>query len=205
MKDLPGNTRTPFLRYGIKRWLIIALLSSLPWAGFAETAYVTDRLLAAVYRDKAQDSTVLEVLPTGAALTVLSRDGDFARVRTASGIVGWVDVNYLMSEKPAQLVLMELEAENDFFLELESRLGFGLPRPSTKQKWGLLIFGFLLTFVLGGYLADRIIRHRYYLIERGRKQHRHKARRNIPPRDNKNRAANAPQHSEAKQEKEEKG
>nr|VFK66091.1 MAG: SH3 domain protein [Candidatus Kentron sp. UNK]VFK70270.1 MAG: SH3 domain protein [Candidatus Kentron sp. UNK] len=96
---------------GGKRWLIAGLLACLPWLAMgAETFYVTDRLLIGVHEDREQDSAPLEILPTGAALEVISRDKEFAKVRTASGVVGWIDSNYLMMERPAQLLLMELEA-----------------------------------------------------------------------------------------------
>nr|VFJ77650.1 MAG: SH3 domain protein [Candidatus Kentron sp. FW] len=207
MKNLPGYQSIPFATYA-KRWIIIGLLACLPGMACAETAYVIDRLLAGIHKDKAQDSTVLEVLPTGSALEVISREEDFTRVRSANGIVGWIDTNYLMSEKPAQLLLMELEAiqeqtetelkeakaqlgkltekasdnDFDFISEIEARIGFEIPLPSTAhRKWVLLILGFVLSFALGGYLTDRTICRRYYLVERGRRPIR-KIRDNKNPR-----------------------
>nr|VFJ59036.1 MAG: SH3 domain protein [Candidatus Kentron sp. FW] len=208
MKNLPGYPSIPFATY-VKRWIIIGLLACLPGIACAETAYVIDRLLAGIHEDKTQDSTVLEVLPTGSALEVISREEDFTRVRTTNGIVGWIDTNYLMSEKPAQLLLMELEAvqeqtetelkeakaqlgkltekasdnDFDFISEIEARIGFEIPLPSTAhQKWVLLILGFVLSFALGGYLTDRTICRRYYLVERGRKRPLSKIRDNKNPK-----------------------
>jgi len=102
--------RSAHMFRNIGRWIIPVILVWLPGTTSGETAYVIDQLLLGVYENQKQTGTILEVLPTGAALEVLSRDKHFARVRTANGNVGWVDGNYLMAEKPAQLLLLELEA-----------------------------------------------------------------------------------------------
>nr|VFK51001.1 MAG: hypothetical protein BECKTC1821D_GA0114238_11281 [Candidatus Kentron sp. TC]VFK62549.1 MAG: hypothetical protein BECKTC1821F_GA0114240_10762 [Candidatus Kentron sp. TC] len=126
MKDAFENISTLFSLSDGRQWLIAGLLACLPWLAGAETFYVTDRVLIGVHKDKEQDRPPLEILPTGAALEVIFRDKDLAKVRTASDIVGWVDSNYLMMEKPAQLLLMELEAEHEQtklrLQEVEARL-----------------------------------------------------------------------------------
>nr|VFK50530.1 MAG: SH3 domain protein [Candidatus Kentron sp. TUN]VFK51782.1 MAG: SH3 domain protein [Candidatus Kentron sp. TUN]VFK58320.1 MAG: SH3 domain protein [Candidatus Kentron sp. TUN] len=227
IKNLPENTSITFSISGIKRWIIAGLLACLPGIVVAETAYITDRLLAGVHEDKAQDSTVLEVLPTSAALDIISRDGDFTRVRTANGITGWVDTNYLISEKPAQLLLMDLEtaqeqlkiqlaeakaqlqeqraiASNNGFLPVfNTWFGFDIPLlPTVHQKWGLLlILGFLLAFILGGYVTDSIISRRYYLIERHKKQNGNKASKNKNARKDQGKENETRQHPKIETEK----
>ncbi len=180
--------------------MIIGLLGCLPGAVIAETAYVIDRLLMGVYKDKTQTGAALEVLPTGASVEVLSRDEKLAQVRTADGITGWVDANYLMPGKPAQLLLLEVEAAHRQtairLREAEDRLraltgedsaspakGYeAFPEPPspvplsrwptlTVGQWVLLIFAFLLVFGLGGGIVGGGIRYRYYLVARPPSRH----------------------------------
>ncbi|VFM95867.1 MAG: hypothetical protein BECKG1743D_GA0114223_101264 [Candidatus Kentron sp. G] len=187
------------LHIRIGRWIIAGLLGCLPCMAPAETAqvpeaaqpapetaYVIDRVLLGVYKDKKLSGTALEILPTGASLMVLSRDKKLAKVRTMSEIIGWVDANYLMAEKPAQILLMELEAAHEQTrrrlrearLELQepaagsaatgtvkSRFGFLFPS-LTYRQWILLTPLFLLVFFLGGYTTHLFIIRRYYLVKR---------------------------------------
>jgi len=78
----------------------------------AGTAYVIDRLTVGIHADKTLNSPILKMVPTGTPLDVLERDGDFARVQTPDGTEGWVDTSYLMSEQPATLKVVALEAEH---------------------------------------------------------------------------------------------
>jgi SH3 domain protein len=87
--------------------LLTAALLSGPLAA-AKTFYVTDRVLLGIYKEKSQDSEVIKVLPSATPLEILERDNTFARVRTPDGIEGWVDAAYLISDKPAQLKVLEI-------------------------------------------------------------------------------------------------
>ena len=219
-----------------RHWLALGLSLTLPISGAAETAYVIDRLLVGVHEDKSLNSAIIKVLPTGTSLEILTRDGDFAQVRTTDGSIGWIDANYVMSEKPAQLVVVELEAEHKKILdrleEAQARLreltanagktaspaeradqtissdalrelqrlteenellrqqvakAKTVPEPEaqpnppvarksilrespvimTGWQWGLLGSILLLAFSVGGYLVDRTVRRRHYLVDRG--------------------------------------
>jgi SH3 domain protein len=74
----------------------------------AKTWYVTDKVLVGLYQDKSTDSGIIKVLPTGTPLEILQRDDKFAEVRAPDGNTGWVEYSYLMENKPAQLVVLEL-------------------------------------------------------------------------------------------------
>lgn len=88
--------------------LTLALL--FPTGLYAEMTYVIDQLFVGVHQDRALDSPIIKVLPSGTPLEVLARDGEFAWVQMEDGAAGWVDVSYLMVEKPARLVLSEQSA-----------------------------------------------------------------------------------------------
>ena len=83
----------------------------------AESAYVIDRLLVGVHANKTPQSVIVELIGTGTTLDVLARDGSFVQVKTPNGTRGWVDAQYVAAEKPARLLLAELEAKHRKALE----------------------------------------------------------------------------------------
>ncbi|MFH0352225.1 MAG: TIGR04211 family SH3 domain-containing protein [Chromatiales bacterium] len=78
----------------------------------AEQAYVIDRLLIGIHKDKDLDSEIIKVLPTGTRLEVLKREAGLAQIKGPEGITGWVDVAYLMPERPARVVADALDKQN---------------------------------------------------------------------------------------------
>ena len=85
------------------------LLATCPLA--AETVFVVDKLLVGVHQEKDLNSAIIKVLPTGSKLQVLGREGEIARVKDSAGVVGWVDVAYLMPEPPAAAQLAQLKQD----------------------------------------------------------------------------------------------
>lgn len=98
--------------------LCCGLLSLLFWVTAApaeegpEEAYVIDRLLIGVHKDKDLESEIVKVLPTGTKVQVLQREKGIAQVRGPEGDTGWVDAGYLMRERPAAQVAEALEGKN---------------------------------------------------------------------------------------------
>lgn len=93
--------------------LLVMLITSITGAAnAAESVYVIDRLAVGVHEEQDLNSAIVKVLPTGTPLEVMVRDGNFVQVKTVEGVVGWVDATYVMEEKPAQLVLLELESQH---------------------------------------------------------------------------------------------
>jgi SH3 domain protein len=77
----------------------------------AETAYVTDSLRLGLHSAPDTSGRPFENLVSGAAVEVLERNPNYARVRLADGREGWVKGTYLVALKPAAARLAELEAE----------------------------------------------------------------------------------------------
>lgn len=96
--------------------LLFSLLMVLSSAAWAEVLYVHDELRLGVRPQANSSDTPLTVVTTGARLEVLGRAGNFVQVRTASGVEGWVNAAYLSEDKPARLILEELEAEREALL-----------------------------------------------------------------------------------------
>ncbi len=88
------------------------ILLLLPLALQAEEAYIIDRLLVGLHKDQSLDSDIVKVIPTGTRVEILKRSGDLALVKDPKGQQGWMDSGYLMKDKPATLVLADLEQEN---------------------------------------------------------------------------------------------
>jgi len=68
---------------------------------FAETLYVTDRILLGIHQLGDEQSPILKSIPSGSVVTVISKQGDFFNIRTADGTQGWVAANFLVKTKPA--------------------------------------------------------------------------------------------------------
>ncbi|HSG65983.1 MAG TPA: TIGR04211 family SH3 domain-containing protein [Gammaproteobacteria bacterium] len=95
----------------LNRTLLIVALLAWPALPRAETAYVTDILRLGLHRAEDTSDQPFRNLVSGTELEVLSQTTNYARVRTADGQEGWVKSAYLVSDKPAQLRVAELEAE----------------------------------------------------------------------------------------------
>lgn len=89
------------------RLILIVLILGVALPAYAETVYVTDKVLLGVYKAKGQ-SELIKVVPTGTPLEILEKDGSNARVRDPEGVEGWVDASYLVNNKPAQLQILDL-------------------------------------------------------------------------------------------------
>ncbi|MGH8532277.1 MAG: TIGR04211 family SH3 domain-containing protein [Gammaproteobacteria bacterium] len=91
--------------------LAISLILESPHL-LAEEAYVIDRLLIGIHKDRDLESEIIKVLPTGTRLEVLKREAGLAQIKGPEGITGWVDAVYLMPERPARVVADALDKRN---------------------------------------------------------------------------------------------
>lgn len=109
--------------------LILGLLALLPLAVVADTVYVTDNLRLGLYEAPDTSGRPFRMLESGQAMEVLTRDRNYANVQMPNGVEGWVKTAYLVSDKPAKLIVAETMAERDAFAaELEEmRLAFAAP------------------------------------------------------------------------------
>ncbi len=109
--------------------LILGLLASLPLAVVADTVYVTDNLRLGLYEAPDTSGRPFRMLESGQAMEVLTRDRNYANVQMPNGTEGWVKSAYLVSDKPAKLIVAETMAERDALAaELEEmRAAFAAP------------------------------------------------------------------------------
>ena len=95
----------------LNRTLLLVATLAWPTLLWAQTAYVTDILRLGLHRADDTSDQPFRNLVSGTELEILSRTTNYAHVRTADGQQGWVKSAYLVSDKPAQLRVAELEAE----------------------------------------------------------------------------------------------
>lgn len=110
------------------RFFVGALLL-LPFAAFAETAYVTDTLQLGMHQAEDTSDRPFRSLDSGQAMEVLSRTRYYAHIQLPDGTQGYVKAGFLVDSKPAKLIVAETQAEVDrLAAELEeARRAFAAP------------------------------------------------------------------------------
>ncbi len=89
--------------------IVLLLALWLPGIAWAETAYVSDKILAGIRAQPNKEGPPLKTVSTGTVLEVLERMAGFARVRDADGTEGWIDAGVLSAEPPARSQLEGLK------------------------------------------------------------------------------------------------
>jgi SH3 domain protein len=102
------------------RFFTALLLSfMLTTIAFAETVYVDDNLRVGVRPEPDNSYSPISVVVSGMVLEVIERKGSFIRIRTPSGVEGWVSNSYVTKKKPAQILVDEYKEQQK---ELESKI-----------------------------------------------------------------------------------
>jgi SH3 domain protein len=101
----------------------------LPFAALAETAYVTDNLRLGLHQAEDTSDRAFRTLESGQELEIVSRNRNYASIRLPDGVQGFVKAAYLVSEKPAKLIVAETQSANARLQqELEStKVAFAAP------------------------------------------------------------------------------
>jgi len=92
-------------------YIVAFILSVSINSVFADTRYVSDRLIISVRDGQDQNAAVLGHLETAAPVEILEEKEDLLRIRTEDGIEGWVRAQYIVSEKPKVLIIQVLKNE----------------------------------------------------------------------------------------------
>jgi hypothetical protein len=111
---------------GIRVLAVLGLLIAPPMAvGQGEIQYIHDHVEVGVYPNADLHGETIAIVSTGTPLEELDRREDVVQVRIPSGKVGWVGATFLTQRKPAGVLLLEREAENQ---RLSQRLAQALDR-----------------------------------------------------------------------------
>lgn len=92
---------------------LVGVLVLLPAMAVAETAYVTDTLQLGLHRAGDTSDQPFRSLDSGQAVEILDRTRYYAHVQLPDGTEGYVKAGYLVSDKPAKLVVAETKADRD--------------------------------------------------------------------------------------------
>jgi uncharacterized protein YgiM (DUF1202 family) len=101
----------------ISSLLYISIFWLISSTSYAESLYVTDRILLGVHQQASEDSPILQSVPSGSAVQLLEKQDDFSRVRLIDGVEGWISSQYLMKELPATAQYDKLVNEQQKNLE----------------------------------------------------------------------------------------
>lgn len=93
--------------------LHMLVLAAAPMTAMAETAYVTDQLILGLHRAEDTSDRAFRTLESGQELEILTRNRNYAEVRLPDGTEGYVKAAYLVTEKPAKLIVSESQAESE--------------------------------------------------------------------------------------------
>jgi SH3 domain protein len=111
------------------------LLMMLPFAAFAETAYITDNLRLGLHQAADTSDRAFRTLESGQELEIISRNRNYANVSLPDGVQGYVKAAYLVFEKPAKLIVTETQSANENLKqELESlKAAFAAPAATIES------------------------------------------------------------------------
>lgn len=101
----------------ITSFIYISVFCLLTGNLYAESLYVTDRVLLGVHQQASEDSALLQSIPSGTAVQVLEKEGDFTKVKLINGVEGWISSQYLMKEQPATARFDKLFSDNQKNME----------------------------------------------------------------------------------------
>lgn len=113
----------------MRRLNVFALWVLLPLAAGAETAYVTDNLRLGLHRAADTSDRAFRTLESGQELEILNQNRNYAEVQLPDGTQGYVKVAYLVTDKPAKLIVDEVQAESERLQQEleETRAAFAQP------------------------------------------------------------------------------
>lgn len=97
----------------------IIMVLVAPFDAFAETAYVTDNLRLGLHRAADTSDRAFRTLESGQEVEIQSRNRNYAQVRLPDDTIGYVKAAYLVTDKPAKLIVRQTQAANE---ELQNKL-----------------------------------------------------------------------------------
>lgn len=91
--------------------LIFFILVTTSTNLYAETFYVGDTLRVGIRPEPVNGGPSIAVVSSGTALELLDRRGPHVKIRSPSGVEGWVKGAYLSKSKPSKILLTEAIAK----------------------------------------------------------------------------------------------
>ena len=92
---------------------ILILWILLVTDGWAETRYITDQLVVSLRGTPQDNAESITYLRTDTPVEVIEETGDFIKVKTGEGEIGYIKNHYLTKETPKSTVIRRLQQERD--------------------------------------------------------------------------------------------
>ncbi len=120
----------------IQHGLLLLLL--FPTLVVGETAWVIDRVTVGLHQENSLDSPILKLLATGAELEVLAKDNELTQVKDEAGTTGWIQNDYLNTEKPTRRLFEEVNSRNQQLKNRISKLETRLQQADSGEETSAL-------------------------------------------------------------------
>lgn len=117
-----------------------ALIALTIWTttAWAETRYISDQLVVSLREQPQQNAASTTHLNTDTPVTVLEETGNFVKVKTEAGEIGYIQRHYLTPETPKPLIINRLQQEYDRLAdkvaELQKQLALTTSRSDASQQ-----------------------------------------------------------------------
>lgn len=95
----------------------LIVLTLLVTTARAETRYISDQLIVTLREQPQQNAQSINHLKTDTPVEVLEDAGDYAKVKTRAGEIGYIQKHYLLSETPKAIIIRQLQQERDRLAE----------------------------------------------------------------------------------------
>jgi SH3 domain protein len=125
-----------FLINGIALCLVTLFANTV----LAETTFITDKISVELFSSTFQRGVLVTTVNSGAIVEVIETDGDYAKVSSPDGQVGWLHKKYLSTEKPTQVSYLQLMAKHKL-LEEELEQLKGQLKNSTEVDKEVAVLG----------------------------------------------------------------
>ena len=119
--------------------LLLLLVSISPCVsdGFAETGYVSDMLILSLREGPGRQYNILNTLRSNTAVEILEKQGNYFKVKTEPGDVGWVERRYITPEIPKTITIERLQKKMEILVQQKEVLN-GANAELQKEKNALI-------------------------------------------------------------------
>jgi len=91
----------------------LVVLTCLATTVEAETRYISDQLVISLREKPQNGAQSITYLKTDMAVEILEEDGEYIKVQTEAGEIGYIKQNYLTTTTPRSAVIKQLQQERD--------------------------------------------------------------------------------------------
>ncbi|MDM8525617.1 TIGR04211 family SH3 domain-containing protein [Desulfococcaceae bacterium HSG8] len=78
---------------------------------YAETRYISDILYVSIREGKGKEYRAIKTLTSDAPVEVLTESGQYLKVKSTDGKIGWILKKYVSSDQPESIIISQLKKE----------------------------------------------------------------------------------------------